>query len=302
MSYFAIMALASCVRAKPVASEPPRDTFSLAVTIDDLPWVSVVPEPGGVAAGTDRLLAHLAARDVPAAGFVNCDKPHQELLSVWLDHGHTLGNHTASHLDIDKVSVDAWLEDARSCHDALTTTLGAPPRYFRYPYLRNGKDEATRDAARDALLRWEQQLARVTIDNHEWKIAFLYGEAMAAGERSRADALAAFYVEHLRAATAYYRQETQRRLGREPAHILLLHANWLAADHLGQVLDALAEDGAVFVSLEEALADPLYAMPDQIVTPAGTSWLHHAAPDPTDGDFEDLWWNKLKEGFQRRSE
>ena len=287
-----LMALGACARHAPSRDADGVVPFDLAITIDDLPWASVVP-PDGRGPATDRLLGHLAARHVVATGFVNCGKPEQELLERWRAAGHTLGNHTSSHLDIDKVPLDDWLADARTCHEALEAQLGAPPTLFRFPYLRNGDDEATRDAARDTLLGWGQVLGRVTVDNHEWKIAFLYGEARRDGDEARARALAGTYVSHVRAATAHYRAVARDRLGREPAHVLLLHANWLASDHLGTLLDALAEDGARFVPLEQALQDPLYAMPDARITAWGTSWLHHVAPHDTDGDFDTAEWRAL---------
>jgi peptidoglycan-N-acetylglucosamine deacetylase len=50
--------------------------------------------------------------------------------------------------------------------------------------------------------------------------------------------------------------------GRDVAHVLLLHANALAADHLGQVLDDFRARGVVFVTLSEALSDPIYGRDD----------------------------------------
>src|SRR6516162_7800305 len=57
--------------------------------------------------------------------------------------------------------------------------------------------------------------------------------------------------------------------------ILLLHANQLEADHIGELLELMRKRGYRFVTLEEALADPAYSLPDTYVGEDGTGWLDH---------------------------
>jgi hypothetical protein len=75
--------------------------------------------------------------------------------------------------------------------------------------------------------------------------------------------------------------------GRDVAHVLLIHANALAADHLGQVLDHFQTQGGTFVSLTEALADPIYGLDDRYTGPKGFSWLYRIDPNGTRA--EQLW-------------
>jgi hypothetical protein len=65
-------------------------------------------------------------------------------------------------------------------------------------------------------------------------------------------------------------------MGYEPKQTLLLHASWLEADHIGELLDLLRKRGYKFVTLEEALSDGAYSMPDDYVG-EGTGWLEHWA-------------------------
>jgi peptidoglycan/xylan/chitin deacetylase (PgdA/CDA1 family) len=276
-----------------LAAEP----YRIAITLDDLPFVGAVDAAGREAA-TARILGHLAAEKVTAAGFVNCGKPDQALLAGWSAAGHSLGNHTASHLDIDKVPLDRWLDDARACHVALTQS-GTPPTTFRYPYLRHGDDLATRDAAR-AVLTGElgQTIAHVSVDNHDWKLGFWYGDAVASGDAARAAAVAAVYPDHLVDAVRHAREVSRAKLGRDVDHVLLLHANLLAADHLGAALRALRADGAVFIPLEEALRDPVYAMPDEAVVTGGISWLYRIRREVEPSDWETATWHELTARFE----
>jgi len=274
--------------------------YEIAVTIDDLPWVGPVP-PGGKEAATVRLLEQLDRAEVHVTGFVNCGKPDQELLGRWMQGGHTLGNHTTSHFDIDKVPVDKWLADARSCHRDLTEVLGSPPTLFRYPYLRNGASAETRDTAHAALTgEFGQTIGRVTVDNHDWKLGELYGAALNAGDTARAEALTTYYPQHIVAAVAHYRDVAERKLGRDVKHVLLLHANALTADHVGEVLETLRAGGAEFIGLEEALKDPVYALPDGYVGRGGQSWLYHVHTEVEVDRWDDAAWYDLEQRFGDR--
>jgi peptidoglycan/xylan/chitin deacetylase (PgdA/CDA1 family) len=273
------------------ASTPPG--FMLAVTYDDLPFQEAYLPADGALGGTSRLLSALAARAAPAVGFVNCDRGGEEVLRLWQAAGLELGNHQANHDSLNKVDIERWLDGARRCHEALKAYN--PPRFFRYPYLFQGKTVEVRDAAYTAL-RGElgQTIAHVTIDNHEWRLAQLYSEALAAGDLARAEAVRGEYVPHLLAATANARALAQAKLGRDVAHVLLLHTNALSVELAGPLLDALAAEGARFVTLEEALADPVYALPDAYVGPAGISWLHRIEPVVSGWTWEDETWRALE--------
>jgi len=64
--------------------------------------------------------------------------------------------------------------------------------------------------------------------------------------------------------------------GYEPKQILLLHANWLEADHVGELIELLRKRGYQFVTLGDALGDGAYSGPDEYVG-EGTGWLEHWA-------------------------
>ena len=97
---------------------------------------------------------------------------------------------------------------------------------------------------------------------------------------------------------------THQKTGRDAAQITLLHVNALARDHLSAVLEALAASGWQFISLDEALADPLYALPDQYVGSCGCSWIARIAPPlkSTDDYYFGEAEQALAERFGRRDE
>ncbi len=261
----------------------------LAVTVDDLPWNAGTPPGTDRAEAVTRLVATLTQRQIPAVGLVNCDRvtdPRQ--LSPWTDAKLELGNHGANHLDLSSQPLTAWSGDAQRCHDQLVAWFGAS-RWFRYPYLHQGNTPEKRDGAYLAVAAMGERVAQVSIDNHEWKYAAKYGTA-AAAERA---ALGAAYVEHMAEAAAHFRALAVKKTGRDIKHVLLVHVNALNADHGAAMFDRLAADGWRFVTLDEAMSDPVYALPDTWVSPNGPSWLHRIEPtfaDELDWEREHAGW------------
>jgi peptidoglycan/xylan/chitin deacetylase (PgdA/CDA1 family) len=196
-----------------------------------------------------------------------------------------LGNHSNDHRDLDHAETRLWLDDVSRCDATLRTLTGKPGRYFRYPFLRQGATVERRDAAAALLARLGLEVAHVTVDNSDWRLARWYGDAIEKKDTRRQGEIAAAYLDHMTAAVRHFQDVARAKVGRDVSHILLLHANQLAADHLGDVLDALRADGFTFITLEEALRDPVYRMKDAYLGPWGCSWLDRIAPP----DLEQKW-------------
>lgn len=273
-----LLALACAHTATPPAASPPP--LRLAVTIDDLPFVGQAPPGSSRLAVTHRLLATLTARTIPAVGFVVCAgiDPAEPILAAWHGAGMELANHSHSHWDLNRRDPAEWLADVRRCHDTLAASYGpAAVRYFRFPFLHVGATPAHRAEVKTALTRLGTTIAPVTIDNADYVAAAAYGRAVQRGDQATQDRIAKIYVEHMLAAVTAFERLARNVVGRPIPHILLVHANLLAADHLATVLDALTARGAQFIPLSEALADPIYAAPYEAINPTG-SWLYHLRP------------------------
>jgi len=279
--------------APALGEAPRRGAPRVAVTVDDLPWNGPGYSDSEIAGLTDTLLASLRARGVRATGLVTCRgmRDGAPFLRKWIDSGMELGNHTWSHLDLNATPLDAWLDDARRCDRALREVVGGPVRWFRYPMLHQGADPAVRDSVARTLTAWGYANAHVTIDNSEWLLARAYDMAMRAGEPDAAAAVVDAYRSHLREAARHFRDVARAKFDRDVGHVLLVHANALAARHLGSVIDSLRADGFEIAELEEVLSDPIYSRVDEYVGPSGLSWIYRAAPfgpvDPWDDAAEE---------------
>jgi peptidoglycan/xylan/chitin deacetylase (PgdA/CDA1 family) len=253
----------------------------VAVTIDDLPWVGALRPGEDRQAAMARMIDALVSRGVPAMGFVNCERagPDSPVLLMWLGAGLELGNHTAAHLDLNEAPLARWLADVRSCHAFVQRLTGEAPVWFRYPFLHQGATAERQQAALELLDQLGSRIAHVSIDNSDWILAGAYGDAVRARDDARAAAIASAFIDHAMAATDHYRDVAQRKAGRDAAHVLLLHANLLVADHIGALLDRLREErGMRFVTVEEAHGDPIYARRDGYTGPDGLSWLYRMDP------------------------
>jgi peptidoglycan-N-acetylglucosamine deacetylase len=264
------------------APQPTRNAGrAVAFTFDDL------PARGDLAAMRDttaKLLGTLVSARVPATGFVNEGKlfaageiaARTALLEAWLDKGFDLGNHTYSHVAIDEVPFDAYKADlikGETVTRRLLEARGRRLRYFRHPQLRTGPTVEYK-AALDALLAERgYRVAPVTVDNNDFMFAEVYARARARGDHRTARAVADAYLPYMETVFAHFERVSREFLGYEVDQILLLHANELNADHLGDLIDRLRRRGYRFISLDAALEGPAYALPDAQAA-RGLSWLH----------------------------
>jgi len=252
----------------------------MAITIDDLPWIGPVHPGETIPEATDRMLAALERHGATAAGFVNCDRVRRDdpVLQRWQSAGMELHNHTAGHLDLDRAPLDRWLEETRSCDRFLREVTGKSFLYFRFPYLHQGATAERREATLDLLEELGSPVAHVTIDNSDWILAAAYGQAIRAGDEDLQARIGEAFLNHILAATRHYQEVAREKVGRDVSHVLLLHANTLVADQMEALLERLRAAGFEFVSLETALRDPVYDLPDDYVGPRGLSWLYRVRP------------------------
>jgi peptidoglycan/xylan/chitin deacetylase (PgdA/CDA1 family) len=275
----------------------------LAITLDDLPWVGPLPE-GDTAAlqGLGRIAAVLRAHDAPATGFVVCEHAarNEAPLRAWAAGGYGLGNHSWAHRDLNGLSVEAWRKSVRRCDDYLKRYGSAYAPFFRYPMLHEGDTRAKRDGAAAVLAALGLRTAHVTVDNSGWLLTQADARALRAGDAALREAVRRAFVRHIVAAVEHADRVARRKVGRPVAQVLLLHANTLVDHGLDSLLTALSARGVEFVSLQEALRDPVYERPDDYVGRKGLSWLYRIAPaSPEDARWDDAQADSIRSRFPR---
>lgn len=271
------------------SSQADADERAIAITIDDLPAVATGPHLHQKRSMNLSLLAALARHEAPAIGFVNegrlyadgqLDPDLVDILRLWTAAGMELGNHSFAHRDFHQTPLPQFQQDVINGETVTREVLaerGQTPRYFRHPYLRTGRDLEKRAQFETFLAERDYVVAPVTIDNSEWIFASAYANAVETSDTELAQQIGDDYVVYMAKIVLYYEDQTEIFYQRRIPHILLLHANQLNADYLTSLLDGLVNRGYRFVSLDEALADPVYNSVDTYDGPAGITWLHRWA-------------------------
>lgn len=252
--------------APAAAPEPTR----VAITFDDLPAHGPLL-PGQTIVDVHRqILEVLGAHRVPSVyGFINGSRLEshsdgRQVLELWRDAGHPLGNHTWGHEDVGEVGVEAFVQSIDRNDALLADLLGDTEasrqarRVFRYPFLRQGRDRATLDAVRAHLEQQHYRRAEVSIDFGDWAYNAPFVRCSAAHATEAVQALRWNYVRRgveflewsVAAARAIY--------GRPIAHVLLMHTGSFDAAVLDELLAAYEEHGVRWITLDEALADAAY--------------------------------------------
>lgn len=287
---FLIATLSYCLSAQPLYPQTVQKLDrQVAVTIDDLPAGMADRLPAAdITAMTTKLLGTLRDQKIPVVGFVNEKKLYKmgevderiKALQMWLDYGFELGNHTFSHASLNQVGLRAWEDDVIEGESVTSMLLAQHKmklRYFRHPYLDTGRDLLTRRQAEEFLVQRGYRIAPITLDGWDWAFAGVYEDARKRNDGALQQQIVKDYLAYHDAVFAYSEQLSVKLLGYEPKQILLLHASNLEADHIGELLDVLRKRGYRFISLQDALSDSAYSLPDTYVGEEGTGWLDHWA-------------------------
>jgi peptidoglycan-N-acetylglucosamine deacetylase len=270
-------------------SQSTKPERQVAVTIDDLPAGMADRLPAAdILAMTTKLLTTLRDQKIPVVGFVNEKKLYKpgevderiKALQMWLDYGFELGNHTFSHMSLNQAGLKAWEDDVIQ-GESVIKLLMAPRkmklRYFRHPYLDTGRDLLTRREAEKFLTERGYRIAPITLDGWDWMFAGLYEDAKQRNDTALQQQIVKEYLSYHDAVFDYTERLSTKIVGYEPKQILLLHASNLEADHIAELLDLLRKRGYRFITLEDALSDPAYSLPDTYVGEEGTGWIDHWA-------------------------
>jgi peptidoglycan/xylan/chitin deacetylase (PgdA/CDA1 family) len=271
------------------ASAQPLRSIRVAVTIDDLPIGSGIFSSSKERNKAVRQIIEILKENglSDAYGFSNGsfmehDPGAKQILQMWLRAKHPLGNHTFHHLDLGTTSATDFIDDIAK-QDQLLATLDHSAnsvqrrRVFRYPFLSEGNTLEKREAVRKYLFENHYTIAEVTTDYFDWA----WGAAFARCQSQHDEKSIAWLKSHItESADAELRATSvtsQRLLHQSLTQILLVHLNAFTAMTLGEILRHWRAEGVQFVSLDEALAEPIYRFDSKSVSNEGRTFLEQIA-------------------------
>ncbi|WP_323844979.1 polysaccharide deacetylase family protein [Microbulbifer magnicolonia] len=270
----------------------------VAFTFDDAPR-----RADGYFDGPTRakaLLAELDRHGIRQVAFFsvsrNLDPEGVQRLKAYGDAGHIIANHTHSHPDFNRLSLQEYTEDVGTA-DRLLRDFPTFKKWFRFPYLREGDTAAKRDGMRAYLRENGYINAYITLNNYDWYIETLFQEAVSEGIDVDLERLKSFYINTLIEGIEYYDQLALTHTGRSPKHVLLLHEMDITALFVGDLADALREKGWKIISPAEAYTDDIAGYQTQGVLKYNPGRVGEIARDR--GQASDLWHRTLNETYLR---
>lgn len=221
----------------------------IALTIDDLPFVGESKK-----FHLNLIIKALKTNAIPATGFIIAKEvtpKNWPILQKFHDAGLGLGNHTYSHVNLNRVSSHAYIREIEAADRILSPVL-THPKYFRYPYLAMSQGDK-KNKVLNFLSSREYRVAPITIDSKDFLFNQILYSIPENHRRAFLSTLKDCYLGFLWQQTL--KAEEHNRLAHKPeqAHILLIHANLLNAYLLPDIIKLYQEHGFNFVSLEKAL-------------------------------------------------
>ena len=273
-----------------VATFAAAQTRTVALTLDDLPLADAGSLPNispaeelQEAQNVNRaILKTLRKHHAWAIGFVNENKvlrngmptAHRAILRQWIRNGEELGNHTYSHADLDKISVEDFEREVIAGEASISPLMaeaGKHVQYLRFPFNHTGETADKHAAVAEFLKQRGYKVATCTIDNSDYIFARAYRLMLNRHDGKSARRLRASYLDYTRKEIEYYTRLHIQVFGREIPHVMLLHDSRLNADTLDQILRIFEKLNYRFVRLQQAQADPAYRTPDY-VSQYGLMW------------------------------
>jgi peptidoglycan/xylan/chitin deacetylase (PgdA/CDA1 family) len=270
----------------PAASDQPLGPTKVAITIDDLPSGTGYFLPlMSRAEALERILAALKANGVTApygfsnGTFMEQDPTERSLLKMWLEAKLPLGNHTYHHFDLDKVGVQAFLNDIAK-EDQLLASLEpsvARRRVFRYPFLSEGSTLERREAVRKYLAQNGYRIAEVTTDYFDWAWNDAYDRCASQHDEKSIQWLKDHVTETADRQLRSVNSVSERLLRHRIPQIVLIHLNVFTAITLGNVLQQWKKEGVQFIALDEATREPIFRFDPKFTSSGGRDFLTQIA-------------------------
>jgi len=295
------LATALALSISPALAAEPRP---LAVTVDDLPVAggSLHTDPAEREKITRDLLDVLARHHIQAVGLVIWGNVRTEadrkILDMWLDAGHELGNHSATHPSHTSTASADYVADVEAGRAGLAEFLSARSaslRYFRFPYLREGETVAKLEAMRAYLQASSQQNLHVTIDDQDWSFERPWVESRRKGDTATMESTSLAYQESLHLSVRHHERTGDRLANRVTPQILLLHANEVGAANWDDLFTWLSDTGHHFVPAQEILTDTLFTSPPAYVGTHGPGYWDRLLAVRRDGEARTAARDLLRE-------
>lgn len=253
----------------------------VAITIDDVPNTRTFTNNNF----SSKLLQELDSLSIPITIFINeglifrkDSVKNKELFDNWMKRSYvTPGNHTYSHFRYSEVGYNSFTEDVLKgeiLSQEMAAKHGKDLKYFRFPYNDLGTDSSEHAQILNFLDDHNYVLTPFTIETSDWMFNSIYKKYLKIGDSVKAREIGQMYVDETIRSFAFFDSLTQHQNGRNVDQIYLCHDNRLNEDYLPELIERLRVEGYDFISLNDALKDPIYEKENSYWKKWGITWCY----------------------------
>jgi peptidoglycan/xylan/chitin deacetylase (PgdA/CDA1 family) len=287
--------LVSFLSAVPLISQ------QVAFTFDDLPAHGDLPPGETRLEIAQSIVGTLHDQHMPPVyGFINAQKLEKtpddiSVLKAWRAGGNPLGNHAYSHPSFNDLTPEQFEADIAKNEPVLSKLMGDEDwHWFRYPFLWEGDTLEKRHAVRGYLQKSGYQIAQVSLDFEDYLWNAPYARCVTKKDNQSIDTLRASYLATADQYITVYRELTHTLYGRDIPYVLLMHIGGFDAKMLPDLIDLFRRRGFTFITLPEAMKDPVYREdPDMALKYGGAfqeqvAAAHHVKFPPNSKPYKEL--------------
>jgi peptidoglycan/xylan/chitin deacetylase (PgdA/CDA1 family) len=275
-----MVSLALSFSASSAQTDTTKQTpLQIAFTFDDLPAHGPLPPGMARPEVLKSILATLKRENMPPIyGFVNgfrvAQYPYQiHILQAWRAAGNPVGNHTWSHPEFDKVTVAQYAANVERNEPLLRKiSPDSDWHWFRFPYLEEGNTIEKREQLRAWLSQHGYRIAEVSMDFQDYNWNEPYARCAAKHDDTAIKSLHDSYLAAADESIRVYRQISQALYHRDAPYILLMHVGAFDAHMLSELIALFRSRGFSFVTLQQAMADPIYSFDPKVTSPGGNTF------------------------------
>jgi peptidoglycan/xylan/chitin deacetylase (PgdA/CDA1 family) len=254
-----------------MSAAPHTESIDLAITVDDLLIWDGTPLPAGYSRETivDAMIKTFQKHSLsgiygfPHTSPLDQDRGLMSIINHWCDSGHHIANHTHCHACLNWVSSKFYCDDIKRAEDHIGHLIQrAPKRFFRYAMDMSGEAEIKRGEVEDFLQANGYENAPITLWFSDFAWIAPYYRAVESKDKVALAMLRTSFIDAALFQLRSHAKSAREMFGRDLPYIWLIHATPIAADLLDDLLTALKDAGVRFVTLEDAMRDPIHkAMP-----------------------------------------
>jgi hypothetical protein len=206
------------------------------------------------------LITGLQHANVREAAFfavsANLNSEGQTRLAAYANAGHIIANHTHNHPNFNQTDASDFVRNFKLA-DSLLSKIPNFEKWFRFPFLREGRRPEDRDTMRQALHEMGYKNAYITINNYDWYMDDQFQKEVKANSRLDLTKLKSYHVNTLIQAVEYYDDMANKHLRRSPKHVILLHETDLNAMFIADFVAELKKKEWKVISPREAYLDDI---------------------------------------------